>query len=382
MFAYLPEGATVLLLADNRTLGDMRADQHIPKPYGSHTVLEKWGPGVNVWGSKWKHVARIALFEFGQDVEHLRPHTAQNLSKFFRYRPFEYIIVLESRSKAARRVWDDEFATSDHIGTVCWRYFHPPASIRDMGGTFWEKRVAGADTIVVPMPNHQNNDYVYRVAYKRWLRAIRNKRPIFKPDPVHTRQEGQPVGPFLVRLLESAWNGLPIALDIESVSSWDLISVIGLSDGETTVAVPWEPFVPRGCTRTEPGYCDAPEGQVVRQILACASEVFVHNGIRFDLPFLARKGVSVWGTALDSYLAHGILLNQFRHGLQQAVSYEFVTPPWKSIQKQSMAKRGDDPDDPESYSTAPAELRAYCAKDVYYTYWLATALKRHGGITT
>lgn len=380
MFTWLPRNASVLLLTDVRNLADANFDAKHKPEAGAQAVLRGWWPGLEVWGKGgWEGVARCALFEFGQKVDKAaRAQANKDLTELFSRHKFTHIIVLQSRSKSARKVYNEDYAEASHSGSVCWSFLRPPAALAEMSGTFWQTEHG----TVLALQNPQNVDYVYGAMTCRWLKAIKSNMSIFLPsvDTTYT-MPGLHMYAGLKKLLAAADRGVPIAIDIESFSTEDLITVIGLSDGHTTCSVPWEPFTPYGQAYTEPGYHLKAEGQMVRRILATARVVVHHNGIRSDLPYLARKGVPVLGRSFDTYLAHGVLLNQFRHGLQQCVSYEFVVPPWKTFHTASAEAHGLDRDDANAWIQDPKELRTYNASDTFYTWWLGQQLAKYGGVS-
>lgn len=375
MFLFEPPHADILLVTDTRTLADHKRDIKEKPSLGRHNVMPTWAFGKAVWGYNWdKQVARLALFDFGAKVTPaMRKAAKEGLNSFLASRKdrYKYILVLQSRSKRAKKAYNDDYTKSSHTGTICWDFFNPPANIASMVGTFWER----AGQIILPLQNPQNMDYVYGAMVIRWLTAVRDGVTPIHPSEATTFTEstdGLVWG--LSRLLESAQTGKPIAIDIESFSTQDLITVIGLSDGVHTCAVPWETFRPHGAEEDEPGLCEEYEGDLVRRVLMTAKGIIGHNIIRFDIPYMARKGVKVAGETFDTYLAHGVLYNQCRHGLQQAVSYEFPVPPWKTWHTHSVTAAGLDKEDPEAWIQNPTELRKYNARDVYYNYIMGMAL--------
>lgn len=385
MLHFTPPGADVLLLTDVRTLGDANLDAKAPKEPGRHSVLGAWWPGTCVWGTQaWRGtVARACLFEFGQRVDkEARGRAKAELEAYLKAHNFRFILVLQSRSKSARLTYDDSYAEASHTGSVSWDFFRPPADLSSMAWTFW-----GTDYgTVVPLLNPQNVDYVYGAILCRVLSAVHARVSVFLPPQETTwteeREDGKPpLYAGLARILKSTAQGVPLAIDIESYSTTDLITVLGLSDGEHTCAVPWEPFTPYGTSYREPGLHLGYERGIVARILATAKTAILHNGIRFDVPYLARKGLRVAGRIFDTYLAHGVLYNQLRHGLQQAVAYEFPVPPWKTLHTESAAASGLDPEDADAWIQCPRELRQYNAQDTFFTYWLGQRLASYGGVT-
>lgn len=375
MKAWLPAGADVLVLMDTRWLSDANRDaKSAPEP-GQEHVHSQWPMGKLVWGRGWDSVARVALFEFAEKVDKpARLRALDDLASLLS-RPWRHVVVLQSRSKSAKKSWTADYAEASHSGTFVWRFFDAPAGLKDMAGTHLSTPYG---TLVgIPDANYTDSLLVHR-----WLCAVRDNVPVFLPPAASTFTEPGPnLRGGLARLLARSLAGAPIACDIESFSTKDLITVIGLSDGETTCAVPWEAFTPYGQAYVEAGLSGAEEGRLVRRILASARKTIFHNGVRSDIPYLARKGVPVPGEVFDTYLAHGILANQYRHGLQQCVAAEFAVQPWKSFHTASVEKEGLSKEDAEAWIQDPKELRAYNASDTYYTWWLGQALARNGGVS-
>jgi hypothetical protein len=378
MKLWMPEGADTLFLTDVRQLSDANRDAK-KQPGPDAASVFPWHPlGVAAFGEAgWNKVARASLFEFSQVVTRKeRAKAKDELHALLAEHRFEYIVVQQNRSKSAKKVWHDNYAQASHSGTVSWAFFDAPDSLAGMQGTHYQTLYGTLMGITDPGASYTQDALTHR-----WLCAVANKVQPFEPPAATTHSEP---GPQMLRglgtLLRSAIAGTPIAIDIESYSTKDLITVIGLSDGETTCGVPWEPFQPWGQSYIEPGYYLAEEGQLVRRILASAKTVIGHNILRFDIPYLARKGIPVAGTLFDSYLWHGVLLNQYRHGLQQCVAAEFVVTPWKSLHRQHAASSGLSIDDAESWICNPQELRKYNVKDVFFNWWLAKQLAVYAGV--
>lgn len=377
MFLYLPRPKPdVLILCDTRTLNDAHRDaEQSPEP-GRQSVLQNWVWGREVWGRDWANVARASLFEFNQEVgKDARATAKQELRELLVRTQPKRIVVLQSRSKSAKKVYDDNYAQGQHTGTIAWDFFQPPAPIRDMAGTFWETPYG----VVVPMLNSQNVDYVYGDSIHNWLTWAKDLR-----EPVRAPAEafaGLHIKAELKALLTSAKAGKPITFDLETFSTQDLITCVGLSDGARAVSVSWESFTPHGQAYTEPGLHLTSKGDLVREIFRVARVVCGHNILRFDLPYLARKGITVPGRPFDTYLAHGVTLNQFRHGLQACVAQEMPINPWKTLHRASAAKNGLDPDKhAEAWIQDPRELRAYNLQDVFFNALLVPIYAERVGV--
>lgn len=377
VFTYLPRPKPdVLIVCDTRTLNDAHRDAESSPEPGHQSVLANWIWGREVWGHQWRNVARVALFEFGQDVNtKARAAVKRELRDLLVKTQPKRIVVLQSRSKSAKKVYDDNYAQGKHTGTIAWDFFQPPAPIRDMAGTLWDTPYG----LVMPMLNSQNVDYVYGDCIYNWLTWTKDLREPVQPPPEATA--GLHIRAELVGLLEAAKAGKPITFDLETFNTQDLITCVGLSDGERAVSVPWEPFTPYGQSYLEPGLHLTDKGDLVREIFRTARVVAGHNILRFDLPYLARKGIPVPGRPFDTYLAHGVTLNQFRHGLQACVAQEMPVAPWKTLHRASAAKSGLDPDKhAEAWIQEPRELRSYNLRDVFFNALLVPIYAQRVGV--
>lgn len=369
MFHATPPGARICLITDVRTLANANADVRRKPMPGHQSVHDFWKPGIAAFGKHdwFRRVARVSLFEFGEDVKPATRHKAKDdLLAYLDAHKFEQLIVVASRSKSAKKVYNDDYAEAKHSGTVCWTVLDPPGNIASMQGTFWQTPYGR----VLPLQNPQNIDYAYGAMFARWLYAIKGHMPLFVPpaatshiEPTAAMYEG------LKRIHESVCAGRMLALDIESFSTENLITVLGLSDGVNTCAVPWQAFRPHGQDYIEPGFASSDMGRLAIRIIKSAQVLTGHNFIAFDMPMLAAQGIQTKARLLDSYLLHGVLYNQFRHGLQQCVSYEYVVPPWKSLHSQ-----GKDTDDPNAWIQNPLELRTYNLSDTFYQWHLTNSL--------
>lgn len=379
MLTYLPPDADTLVLSDVRTLADAHRDAKSGATPGNQSVHETHALALEVFGARgWAGVARAALFEFGQKVTAAaRAKAREELEVLLRGRQWKYIVVLQSRSKAAKKSYTDDYAEASHSGTLSWSFFKPPAPIHEMCGTFWQTPYG----TVLGLPDTVGaQGYLMARLVVRWLTAVREQVPLFLPPPETTHTEaGQGMALGLTAMLASAQRGVPIAVDIESYSTKDLITVLGLSDGTNTCAVPWEPFSVYGKGYVEPGEHLSSKGQLARRILQTAKTVIMHNGERFDAPYLARKGIRLPGQIFDTYIMSGVLLNQYRHGLQHCVSAEFVVPPWKSLHRQQAETSGLDAEDADAWVCDPHELRTYNASDTMYTWWLGQQYAEYAG---
>ena len=177
---------------------------------------------------------------------------------------------------------------------------------------------------------------------------------------------------YLQLLLARGQAGAKISVDIESYMDGSVITCVGLSDGEVTVSVPWEEFKPHGTQRIEP--VDLGAKALATAVLGLSCPKVLHNGISFDGPLLAQHGTPMAGPLIDTYLMHGAIRNQYKHGLQAVAAELFLVPPWKSLHRKSVTATGLTLDDAEAWIQDPTELRRYNASDTFYTAHIERAL--------
>lgn len=382
MFSYLPSPhPRILFVTDTRSLNDANLDRRrgYQQP-GKQSVLANWWLGRDCFGSDWSEVGRIALFDFQQEVSaNDRRKALTDLKTFLETCQAETIVCLQSLSKGAKKLYDDTLdSSSEHSGTACWQVFDGPGSIKDVAGTFYDSGYGR----VLPLFNPGNVDYVFLDPMRTWLGWARDGTATVRPDTAKVFSEpGEGQRQALKVLLERARKGLPITFDLETYSTEDLITCIGLSDGEWTVSVPWHGFIPHGASYTEEGLEHAPEGESVRAIFKAAKVVIGHNCISHDIPFLKRQKIKVPGRVFDTYLAHGVSTKQLKHGLQAVTSYLFPIPPWKASHIQHAKASGLDPSyDARAWVQDPKELRSYNSLDVFYNALIAEPLASRCGI--
>lgn len=228
---------------------------------------------------------------------------------------------------------------------------------------------------VLSLPNPANIDYVYHGLLAQWLRWAGDSVPIVEvPGGKVSRIDSLKV------LHERTLAGSPITFDLETYSTDDIITCIGLSDGTVAVSVPWDSFIPHGQTYREAG-CTAEEKQLVESIFRDARVVVGHNILAHDIPYLRRRGIQLPDRTFDTYLGHGVANTQLRHGLQAVVSYDFPVEPWKALHICSARESGLDP----AYEAAawiqnPKELRAYNTQDTYFNALVAPLIAARCGV--
>lgn len=388
----------------------LKFDRELQEERGGSPVFSVWGFGNAALGkANWAGVTRVALYDFGEDTEALRPEWArwahdwraahpkksekqahklalakqrlairEELREFLRTEKFRCTVVLQTRG--AEQKSKEDFGDAKGLkGTTCWDALGAPDSLVEMSGCVWDSRFGP----VMPLINPINYEKVYGELIRRQLRGAwalaTGKERVFRPEPAKLYYEPRDTLAGLRHILRSALAGKPVAVDIESYSPQDLITAIGLSDGEYSVSVPWDTFAVYGADRTELGFYGAggPEEALTREILASGCAKVFHN-YTYDVPFLERRGVPVRGALHDTMAMHGVVYKQWRHGLQRATSGEFLIPPWKS--EYNPKHDGLTKDDPESWILDPHALRHYNTLDSWYTWHLAQALAWKVGI--
>lgn len=390
----------------------LKYDRELQEEAGGSPVFSTWGFGNAALGKAgWAGVTRVALYDFGENTEALRPEWAswakewraahpkksekqahklalskqrlairEELREFLRKEPFRCAVILQTRG--AEQKSKEDFGDAKGLrGTTCWDALNAPDSLVEMSGCVWDSPFGP----VMPLVNPINYEKVYGELIRRQLRGAwalaTGKESVFRPEPAKLYFEHKDVLAGLRHILRSARAGIPIAVDIESFSPKDLITAIGLSDGEYAVSVPWDTFDVYGADRRELGFLDpgGAEWAMTKEILVLPCPKVFHN-YTYDVPFLARRGVPVAGALHDTMAMHGVVYKQWRHGLQRAVSGEFLIPPWKSTWRPKTP--GDlTKDDAEYWVLEPLALREYNCMDSFMTWHLAQALAWKVGLT-
>lgn len=361
----------------------------------NNSVYRLWGAASKyVDRHQWNSLTKVALFECGtnfkidktkpkneqkeqrQKIARMRDMERKNLVEYLLKRKPKLIIVLQSRSASARKNKDIESAEVEGAaGTICWNVFNSPTSMPSLFGTVFRSSLGH----VMAIPNPVNYEKVYEELIRRWFNgalAFGNGTPVLECQNKCFLRDDITRG--LLRVLASAARGVPISLDLEFASSLGLITVVGLSDGITAVAVPWDNYVPHGSNSVEYGATEEQYALTV-QILNIAKEVYMHNGLDADLPQLEERGILTSARPLDTYIMHGIAYRQYRHGLQQAVSQNFLIPPWKDLFKPAGTEKMKK-EEPEYWIADPVALKDYNCDDSFYTWHLGQELRTKVGI--
>jgi len=188
----------------------------------------------------------------------------------------------------------------------------------------------------------------------------------------------------MLSMLESM-HGKPLAVDLEFNPSADIVTAIGVSDGEHAVSIPWDRYRPRNTEVDELGLSDYGPirrdiRRVLRKLLKAPTAKIAHNFVA-DIPRLERRGFIVSGDLHDTFAAHAIAWPELRHGLQHAVASVVPCPPWKSLYRPARLARGITREDAEFWTADPLALRRYNCRDAFYTLHLARHILPHVGVS-
>lgn len=380
----------------------LKYDKDLQEEEGGSPVFREWGFGKAVLGRAWAGVTRIALYDYGADTEALTPEWVKELERLCVQYPkrkrsalekqvlarqrerirtelrahlnearYPCTIILQTRGAEQKN--KEEFGDAKGLkGTTAWLAMPAPDSLPEMAGCVWESPYGP----IMPMLNPINYEKVHGEAMRRQMKGALaiclGHAAVLRPPLIHYEDTEE------ARTALRRMRGFPIAVDIESYSTQDLITAIGISDGITSVSVPWDSFTPFGQSEPEPGA--TPDARaLVEELLAADTPKIFHN-YTYDVPFLERKGVPVGGVIHDTYAMHGVVYKQWRHGLQRACASELLIPPWKSIWHPKAPPAGLCKDDAEWWILEPLALRQYNAHDAFYTFCLYSALKWKVGL--
>lgn len=382
----------LVVVTDFRLVSDVEYDRENDT---SNSVMRLWGAAKKyMYQSQWDGLTKVALFEphaklkpgkelRGKELTSERKRLAQareavkaELREYLLKRKPKLIVVLQTRSATARKNKEIESVENDANGTLCWDIFGAPGSINEIAGTVFDSALGP----VMGIPNPVNVEYVYEELIRRWFQGALEYARTGGANQLRCREMYDTRDSFdvgLAKVYRSALAGKPIALDLEFVPAHNLITVMGLSDGERSVACPWDPYQPPDSDMAEPG-ATAQQKDLVRRILAEAKLVYVYNGIAADLPLLKANGLEIKGKVFDSYLAHGLTYRQYRKGLQQAVATSFIVEPWKSSFR---ATDKFNVGEPGYWLSAPKALRKYNCNDSFMTWHQAQRAMFELGIT-
>jgi hypothetical protein len=362
-----------------------KSDLDYSDAQSASSVLRYLSFGKASLNYRWERVTKVALFDYAEDLASLKPKARSlrrqsalaELRTWLAAQPPSVIVVLQTRSSSARgkEAKEESGQVKGHDGTLCWSAFDAPDSLTECAGTIFPYM----QHQVMAFPHPVNVEYVYRWKLNNWLNWAWDVSQGKLAPLVCQKKFIHDGGQMQAALRELIASPLPISFDIESFSTENIITKIGVSNGDIAVSAPADVFRPHGAED-----CVAPPlpetRRLVAQLLGDNRLKWGHNALVFDVPFLASRGYSVGGTVEDTMLAHGIVYRQFRHGLQHAVATDFLVPPWKSFHLCSVKKNGLTAEDAEAWIQNPNELADYNCDDAFYTWHLGARLKKLGGL--
>ena len=389
MYIHMPKSWNgLVVVADIRN----KVDRELDLEKGGTHVLTHWPMGKAALGADWQRTARIALFDHGENLgidETLRgkergaarakanswKHMQKaELRRWLDANKPAMTVFLQTRSQQARanRDYDDgEVLGAD--GTICWALAEAPDSLPNAAGCLVNAPWSPAMGVLNPI----NYEWVYGEVIASWLQRAhgfakgRLKQPWYESH-IHP---GPAMTDALKRLLAVHSGGAPLSVDIESFTDGSVITAVGFAAGSVAVSVPWENYQPYG--QSEAVFAaDSSTLGLARRLLEVPHAKILHNGIAYDGPLLASRGYRMNGPIQDTYLLHGLVHNQLRHGLQQAVSYETLCPAWKSAHKPLGLKKTD----PAFWQADPEGLRRYNCSDAFFTAKLFDTLSWKAGL--
>jgi hypothetical protein len=260
---------------------------------------------------------------------------------------------------------------TSHGPTLCWQHFAAPDSAGEMRGTFFEYH-PGRHV----MPVHASSPWQKQM--QKWQQAKFLRRALslamFHEQLLTCRRKVVNCDASMYHALRDMV-GRPLAVDIETMTTGDLITAVGVSDGVTAVSLPYHSFTPHGRDAREPGWQDYEWGAkcraVLSELLAANTPKFLHNHT-FDVPRLAAESLPLGGEIHDTFAAHAIAFPELRHGLQHACADMLPIRPWKSQWHPKV--KGLTRDDEEYWICDPDALRDYNCDDAYHTFHLARSI--------
>ncbi len=346
----------LVILCDSRTQYDYRLGTG---------VLTKWGFGTAALGrSTWNRTTRIAAFDYGKKTTAAgRERKRQEIRKILSdISPRVCVVLASQRDESKQKVDQLDEAPTDVKGSFCWQALDPPASLESMAGTFWKR----GETYVVALQNPANCEHAINWQIAEHLR--RASRVAWGTEHLLDLDDASECLP---NIRETS----PLAVDIETIPHSRTITMIGVSDGKNTVAIPWDAYKIKDTGETTAGVSSA-QHDWVRKILATDRPKIFHNYV-YDVPFLQSRDIEVRGPIHDTMLLHGLVYKQLRHGLQVCVALEYAVEPWKTL---FAAGKNRDPD-PSVWAMGEQRLRRYNLRDTAFTWHLGKTLSRKAGVT-
>lgn len=357
---FIARGSTRLAIV---TDWRQKSDADLDAEQGRHDhVLELWKLGRFALGPDYNACTRIALFDYGAKP---RAHDAaleraRLVAWIIEHRPEAVLIVPTPDSTMG--------AEAQHLkGTQCWQALRAPDTLDAMRGTRWLYNERTRITALFPIARRIKE--LQRWQSVQWMRAWAMPTLDLGPRAIYP-------GAKMLRLME-AMRGKPLAVDLEFHPGKDIITAIGLSDGEHAVSIPWDRYTPRNTDTVERGLKSYGEAEQVMalltELLGAPTAKFAHN-FTADIPRLEGRGLQVHGELHDTFAAHAIAFPELRHGLQHAAASLLPVPPWKSIYRPARLSKGITRDDAEFWTADPLALRLYNCRDSFFTWHLAKAV--------
>lgn len=357
---FIARGSTRLVIVTDWRL---KSDADLDAEQGAlGHVLDMWPLGRFALGPDYNACTRIALFDYGAKPTAVQ--AAHVRAKWVRWveenRP-EVVLVVPTPDSTMG-------GEAPHLkGTQCWQALRAPDTLDAMRGTRWNYLPGTVVTALFPIAKRVKE--LQRWSLVQWMRAWA------MPTLDLTRHTIYP-GAKMLRLMESM-RGKPLAIDLEFHPGKDIVTAIGLSDGECAVSIPWDAYTPRNTGTIEPGLKSYAESKSVEGalcgLLAGGAPKVAHN-FTADIPRLTARGFQVNGKLHDTFAAHAIAFPELRHGLQHACASLLPVPPWKSVYRPARLARGITRDDAEFWIADPLALRRYNCRDAFFTHNLARAV--------
>ena len=356
----------LVIATDYRSRHDSQLDEQKKLRCGD-SVLDNFRIGRAALGEQGYYtITRIALFEHDATPTAQQRHAAKA----------EFLAWLKVNQPRVLFVIPNESGTVIARGaTLCWQALGAADSLGNMRGTLWEYA-----SEQYAMAAHPNSPWLKQV--QLWQQGCflqRAGRVAHGSVPVLQLPEGRkhitPGAAMLEALKYMLREARPLAIDIETMMTGNLITAIGVSDGLSAVSIPHDEFMPHGGSELERGIRSYPQGSehlaLLQQLLSSSVVKFLHN-FTFDIPRLEAAGFTVSGPIHDTMAAHAIAFPELRHGLQHAAADMLAVPPWKSLWHPKLP--GYTRDDEEYWICDPVALRTYNCDDCFYTWHLARAV--------
>lgn len=383
----------VVLVTDFTLESDLNYDRENDT---NNSVMRLWGAATKYMSrTEWSRLTKVALFRWGTDfkvdkalpakertakrraIGQMRDAARAELKAYLAKRKPKLIIVLQTRSKSARKNKDIESAEIEGAeGTVCWSLFNAPGSMSAVFGTIFESPFGPA----MAVPNPVNFEFVYEHVIRHWFQSALmygkvGQEALLECKAKYYKREDIDRG--LYRILTSAKRGELISVDLEFVPNTETITVVGFSDGECAVAVPWDTYTFIGESEPTPGRTWQWE-EMVKAILYVAKTLTGHNAVGADIPMFEKRGIKVEGRMVDTFILHALVFKQYPAGLQACLAQEFLVRPWKTMFRPTTEF---DKEDWEFWVTNPEALRDYNCSDSYYGWHLCKSLAWKAGIS-